>query len=221
MNNSFLLCVITFTLISCGSTQPDGRPSQDRFVECGVTDEEYDRLMTLPQKDFDQDFRGGWRAVSRQEDCNSVAGYLIEDYIQKHDIIPLSGNNILFWHAGQTHANSGNYERAIVFFTDAYTPNLHPDEHGYEWGLYAEGTIAFLQDDLISLTAKRDTLAAIEVSEAAKQSRRKFLLDNPNITMPEGFIDEPQNLTPLNNLIACFGRPYEEAYHGKCEKTAN
>ena len=34
--------------------------------------------------------------------------------------------------------------------------------------------------------------------------------------MPEGFVDEPANLSVVRGLLNCFGQPYAKAYGGKC-----
>lgn len=80
------------------------------------------------------------------------------------------------------------------------------------WNLYVDGTIAFLTQDRSGLEAATDSLAAIEVSESEKEERRRFLEDNPDITMRDGFVDEPAFLSVLAGLLNCFGQPYSAAY---------
>jgi len=98
-------------------------------------------------------------------------------------------------------------------FSGAYKPDPHK---GRAWNLYADATIAFLQQDKAALQKAHDTLAALPVSEEEKASRRQFLKDNPNVTLPDGFIDAPQNLSPVRDFLNCFDRPYAEAY-GQCK----
>ena len=52
-----------------------GRPSGEQFslVDCGVDQAERDRLMALDVRSFDQDFDGGWRAVSYRDGCELAA----------------------------------------------------------------------------------------------------------------------------------------------------
>ena len=193
------------------------RPSVQAFVDCGVTDAEYTRLMALPQHDFDQDMDGGWRAIAYEDGCESVAGYLIEDYIVKYDIKPHADNDILFWHVGQMHANADNYERAKLFFSKSYEPGLSPEEHGYEWALYAEGTIAFLDKDRPALEEAIDRLAKVPVDPERIAAVKKMQAENPKMSFPEGFPEKPLNLIALEGLLGCFEAPYSKAYGKRCE----
>ncbi len=186
---------------------------QDAFKACGVDEAEYYRLMDLSYKDFDQDFKGGWRQISYKEGCHVSAARLLKSYTANSRYEFESNHSTLRWHTGQVLAGSGNYDEALTFFKRTYK-----EEDGQEdWNLYVEGTIAFLEKDKAALEAARDELATIPVPEKLKEARRKFLKDNPNITMPEGFIDEPGNLSVLDKLIKCFDEPYSVAY-GACKK---
>lgn len=182
------------------------------FERCGVDNVEFDRQLSLSQKDFDQDFTGGWRAIDYKDGCNNAAGELIKAYMLYSAPHPPKQMRILRWHAGQTKASAGQIGEAIALFAGSYNPD---PERGTEWNLYVDATIAFLQKDKAALQHAHDTLAATTVSENTKEQRRKFLNDNPNITMPKGFVDEPLNLSPVRDLLNCFDRPYSEAY-GKC-----
>lgn len=219
MKHLYITALAASILASCTSepVPETTRPSPQAFVDCGVTDAEYFRLMALPQNDFDQDMDGGWRAIAYEDGCESVAGYLIEDYIVKYDIQPHTDNDILFWHVGQMHAHADDYERAKIFFEQSYLPDTPPDEHEYEWALYAEGTIAFLDKDRPALEAAIDKLAKIPVDPQRIASVRKMQAENPKVTFPEGFPEKPLNLIALEGLLGCFDQPYSEAYGKKCK----
>jgi len=191
-----------------------GLTLQPEMQKCGVDQGEFDRLLALPQEGFDQDFTGGWRAISNKDGCNNAAAEMIKAYILYSVPHPPNNLSILRWHAGQTKAGAGEYDEAAALFAGTYKPDTDPSP---EWDLYVKATIAFLQNDLPALQIAHDTLAAFPVAEEVKSARRQFLKDNPNITMPDNFVDEPQNLSPVKNLLACFGKPYSEAY-GNCEK---
>jgi len=186
--------------------------AQDAFKKCGVSETEYYRLLSLPYKEFDQDFTGGWRAVAKNKDCRDSAANLLKSYTANFEYEFKSNHTTLEWHTGQVLAGSGNYEEALIFFKRSYKS----DEDQKDWNLYVDGTIAFLKKDKLALQAARDKLAAIPVPEKLKAARRKFLKDNPNITMRDGFVDDPGNLYILDDFIECFNESYSVAYN-KCE----
>lgn len=113
---------------------------------------------------------------------------------------------------GKKKASAGKYDEAISLFKGTYKSD---HEHGEAWNLYVDSTIAFLRNDLSKLKQAHDSLSNLPVSEEKKESRRKFLKDNPNIAMPDGFVDQPSNLAPVEALVKCFGQPYSKAY-GNC-----
>jgi len=228
------LAAAALTLSACGvkaeenaadsikTTPPQAAPDvyadyplsvRDQFQACGVNEDEFYRLMGLSYKAFDQDFKGGWREVDYKETCQEAAAHLIKSYITLHDYHYKSQRGTLMWHTGQVLAGAGKYDDAIVYFSQTYKSEANQAP----WNLYVDGTIAFLQKDKTRLIALRDELAAMPVSEDLKAARRKFLKDNPEINMPDGFIDDPQNLSVMNDLIACFDQPYSKAY-GKCNR---
>lgn len=181
------------------------------LTACGVDADALDRQLALDLEAFDQDMNGGWRAVSRREGCEAAAGDLITAYLRFSAPTPPDRIRKLRWHAGQVLAAAGRVAEARAYFAGSY--DAEPDT---EWNLYVDATLAFIDEDREALQAARDALAAREVSEEMKAARRRFLAENPDINMPEGFVDEPQNLTVVERLLACIGRPYGEAY-GECE----
>jgi len=219
MKHIALITITAATLIGCTAkpAEQSSRPDAQAFIDCGVTDAEFTRLMDLPQKAFDQDMDGGWRVIANKDNCYSVAGYLIEDYIEKYAIEPYTGDNILFWHVGQMHANADDYERAKLFFSKSYLPGLPPQQHGYEWALYAEGTVAFLDKDRPALEEAIDKLAKIPVDPERIAAVKKMQDENPNVSFPEGFPEKPLNLIALEGLLGCFDAPYSQAYGKRCK----
>ena len=181
---------------------------------CGIDNNELIRLLNLPYDQFDQDFDGGWRAISYKQDCKYAAQRIIELYILFNtDTKHLRG---LRWHAGQLAAGLGNSTIAIAFFNASMHNEIEATESQRSWNLYAKGSIAFLNRDKARLRDIRNELATIPVSKKEKLMRQKFLEENPNVIMPNGFLEQPQNLPVLDNLLRCFDPPYDKAYGGDC-----
>lgn len=186
---------------------------QRALTDCGVDAPALEALLQLDQRAFDQDFSGGWRKVSSKPGCSIAAGHVIKAYIlYAHPIVP-SDLGILRWHAGQAYASGGDYDKALAFFAGTYNADASDDDE--LWNLYVDATIAFLQGDADALNDAYTTLSAMTPSEEEKAARRKFLADNPTITMPDGFVDEPQNLSVVRCLKANLGKSYRDAYRAR------
>ncbi|MEJ2535195.1 MAG: hypothetical protein P8008_06950 [Gammaproteobacteria bacterium] len=225
-----LLCLFSFALLVAGcerdapapAADAPSRPSlfmslsgpeQETLQNCGVGPQELDRYLLLPQEQFDQDFEDGWRKVSEREECREAASALIQAYL-RYSVRPVEDLEILRWHAGQLEAMSGNAMEAIALFRGTYRESADPSD--VAWRLYARATIAFLQRDRKILSALRDELAALPVPEEETAARLQFQEDNPDVSMPEGFVEEPENLTVLDRLLRCFDSDYASAYNGDC-----
>lgn len=179
------------------------------LATCDVDGAEFDRLMALPQKAFDQDFQGGWRPIGDTEGCYDAAGDLILAYMAYSVPVAPDRLQILRWHAGQMKAFAGKNTDALALFAGTYEA-----EDDVEWKYYVDATLAFLKQDLSGIETAYEKLSTFEVSDESKASRQRFLDENPNITMPDGFLTEPANLLVIKRLSDCFGRPYKEAYRG-------
>lgn len=182
---------------------------RDTLLTCGVDAAAFDGLVRLPQQDFDQDFDGGWRSVAERDGCNDAAGELILAYMHYSAPRPPTDMSILRWHAGQMKAYAGKTEQALALFAGTYG-----DSDDLAWNLYVDATLAFLQNDLAGIETAYAQLSGLDVSEELQAARQKFLDDNPQVTMPDGFVTEPQNLSVVSDLRDCFGKPYSEAYGG-------
>lgn len=179
-----------------------------RLEACGVHAERLDTLLSLDQQAFDQDFSGGWRTVAARQGCDAATADLIEVW---RDHSPnMESPSILHWHAGQMRAYAGDYEAAVALFDASRFDQP-------EWTLYVDASIAFLQRDRAALQAARDALATLTPSAEEIAARRRFLEDNPQITMPEGFVEQPQNLNVVDRLLNCFEGSYAGAYSGECD----
>jgi hypothetical protein len=153
-----------------------------------------DRLLSLDEKSFDQDMRGGWRTLADDPRCYLAAADLIRDYREVHHV---SGTTLV-WHEGQMRASAGQTNGAIALFEQSRKAH---DPSG--WNFYVDGTIAFLQHDRRALQIARDKLAALPTPA------------DWHPVGPDGKpfpIKWPPNLNVLEGLLKCFGRSYEEAY---------
>lgn len=210
-----MLAAAAFVLTSAFAVLPEA--AQAELKRCGVDAAELDRLLALDEQAFDQDQKGGWRAIKRKDGCGKAAGEAIKAYILYSVPTPPRDHEILRWHAGQALAIAGFEQEALPFFRGSYG-RTGKEEGGKKdaYDYYIDATIAFIENDEEALLAAREALAAFVPSEEEQAFRRKFLADNPNITMPEGFVDQPQNMTVVDDLIACFGKPYGETYGSDC-----
>lgn len=236
MKNIYLISFIAIALIGCNTSNPEpslgteisssqsntpqsapdefsaySEEAQSEFIKCGVDEDEFYRLIGLSYRDFDQDFDGGWRAIDYKDGCKIAAQNMLKSYLTYHAYKHQSERSMLMWHTGQVLAGDNKYDEAVKYFRQTYKSG----DHSTEWNLYVDATLAFLRKDKSALISARDTLALQPVSDEMKASRREFLKQNPNVFWPEGFVDEPQNLSVVNKLIKCYNEPYSVAY-GKC-----
>ncbi len=181
-----------------------------RMLACGIDAPELERLINLQQSGFDQDFDGGWRPYGSTDGCAYATGELILTYLTYSPHVETDGVGMLRWHAGQMFASAGAYDRAILLFVAA--KNDEPSA----WNAYADATIAFLRGDREAIEAARDALLEFAPSPEEQAANQRFLDENPNIRMPDGFVTDPPNLPVVDRLIACWGEDYWTAYTG-CE----
>jgi hypothetical protein len=184
-----------------------------RMAACGIDALELERLINLEQQDFDQDFDGGWRSYGGAEDCQIATGDLILAYLMYSPHVEADGLAILRWHAGQMFAAGGAYDRAIALFVAA------KDDEASAWNAYADATIAFLRGDRAATETARQALLAFAPTEAEQAARQRFLDENPNVRMPQGYVTDPVNLPVVDRLLECWGSAYWTAYRGDCDAT--
>lgn len=157
------------------------------------------QVLGLSQQAFDQDLQGGWRAVSARDECVAAAADLIRDYRERHRL----NDTILFWHEGQLRASDGQTEAAIALFERS---RKEPAD-AFGWNQYVDATIAFLRNDRPALLAARASLAGLpRPAGFAPRDPQGHPID----------LSWPMNLNVVDGLIACFGRPYREAYGTAC-----
>ncbi|MCP2671846.1 hypothetical protein NHF40_12985 [Maricaulaceae bacterium EIL42A08] len=181
-----------------------------RMAACGIDAPELERLINLPQQDFDQDFNGGWRPYGNMDGCQIATAELILTYLTHSAQVEPDDLGILRWHAAQMFASGGDYDAAIPLFVAAKSAEASA------WNAYADATIAFLRGDYDAIIAAREALMDFAPSPDEQAANQRFLDENPNIRMPDGFVTDPPNLPVVDRLIACWGMDYWTAYTG-CE----
>jgi hypothetical protein len=128
-------------------------PQRLALQRCDVDADGFDRLLTMDQAAFDQDFDGGWRAVAKAQGCRLAAATVIEAYLLHSRPSPPPSSMLLRWHAGQMLAMEGLTNRALAYFQGTYKQGDDPDTPA--WNLYVDATIAFLRGDRAGLEAAR------------------------------------------------------------------
>lgn len=169
-------------------------------------------LLALDVRTFDKARGAGWRLVGNRRGCEAAAADLIRDYrvanagkLVEGRVDDLRG---LMRHESQLRAAAGQVEAAVRLRERARYGGDRPDQ------LYDEATIAFLKKDRAKLGAVRAELAGLPkpawFEEAAARAQAKHGLA----------VTWPPNLDVVDGLIACFDRPYAEAYSQSCREPA-
>jgi hypothetical protein len=179
------------------STTPPACPTIDHMA-----------LMAMDVKAFDQTLHAGWRVVGDVEGCEGLGADLIADYRNANAAALVNGNPQdiagLNWHEAQLRATAGQTERAIRLFQFSRVAFDEGD------ALYGQATIAFLEHNHDDLVAARAALAALPMppwfAAAAAQYRERT---GQTATWPA-------NLDVVDGFIACFDKPYREAYRDSC-----
>lgn len=163
-------------------------------------------LLALSPADFDQDLEGGWRPLGEKPECAAIAADLLAAYRKaRWGDLTQSELHTNYWHEGQLRAGLGQTQAA----TRLMMAGVNPEMSRSGFSDYALGTIAFLHQDRPGLIAARERLAALpkpaDFDQAAARFKAAYGLD----------LEWPANLKVLDGFIACFDRPYNEAY-GSC-----
>lgn len=167
-------------------------------------------LLALAPAAFDQDLEGGWRPLGEKPECAAVAADLLAAYSKaRWGELTQSELHTNYWHEGQLRAGLGQTSAA----TRLMMAGVNPEMSRSGFSDYALGTIAFLHQDRPGLLAARERLAATpkpaDFDRAAALFKATYGFD----------LEWPVNLKVLDGFIACFDRPYNEAY-GSCAAAA-
>ena len=158
-------------------------------------------MMAMSPHDFDQT-DAGWRSLDR-EGCEAGVADVIARFRAEHAEAMADGSgDALIWHEGQLRAAAGQTEAAITLLLhgrDAESDATQP---------YVDATVAFLRRDRPALLAARERLMALPVPPRFQSAVDRFKATYPDLPAPTG----PLNLDKVDGFIACFDRPYSEAY---------
>jgi hypothetical protein len=167
-------------------------------------------MLSLDEQAFDQDLAGGgggWRKLAGMPGCELVAADLLADYRRAHP----ASSSTLTWHEGQMRAFAGDYGHAIGLLESARKP---PEQDKGGWNPYVDATVAFLARNKTGLLSSRDRLAVVAFpSDTDMPPLKNGYIEIPaQDGQPAMKIRWPPNLDVVDGLIACFDKPYAQAY---------
>ncbi len=143
---------------------------------------EFEALFELSYDFFDQDIPfGGWRGI---EDDFQAAMIIDAYHLQHYDTLDLTQHRMLYFHAGQSYAFAGINNLALDRFKKSIMTEEQQD-YKERWNAYAQGTIAFIANDMDNLVAAKERLKQVDPGNNG-------------------------TLVILENLIEGFGKPYHE-----------
>jgi hypothetical protein len=185
-------------------------PTDITAPECRVDRE---ALLNLPYEAFEHDINGGWRPLGAVKGCEAATADLLRDYRLRNGGT-VAGQRIewvtsLLRHESQLAAASGQIDRAIAL------RRAGRGSPAWESYYYDNATIAFLKRDRAQLLENRAKLAAVPKAEGHDAGVAAFekKYGKPGPTWPP-------NLDVVDGFIACFDRPYAEAYSFACREKA-
>lgn len=166
-------------------------------------------MMALPLREFDQT-DAGWRALD-VEGCEIVAAEAIAHYrTSNRDALADEYLGNLIWHEGQLRAAAGQTDQAIALMLSTHAETTD------SFAAYVDATVAFLRRDRDALIAARQRLSSLPEPGYYRESVERFRAAYPDLPPPTW----PPNLSFVDGLIACFDRPYSEAYGCDAEEEA-
>ncbi len=112
---------------------------------------EYEKLMQMTYKEFDQTQNEGWR---KYRDDHDLQVRLLHDYIEKNKAPEQS----LRWHLGQIYGMKNDNDNAIKFFEQCYYDDVAESPGKRAWNYYVGGSIAFIKKDVATFDKYLDSL---------------------------------------------------------------
>ncbi|MDP3737038.1 MAG: hypothetical protein Q8R02_06595 [Hyphomonadaceae bacterium] len=178
--------------------------------QCGV---DLGKHMNLTFDEFDQNLDAGWREIANKPGCQQAGADLIALYRDQQLAQQAAG---LDWHEAQLRAAAGETGKALDLFRRnlAFKKANAEDAGAAADVLYGEATIAFLERDRKTLQAKRDALAALPKPDWFEVTAANFRKKFPDA---KAVMAWPTNLNVVDGFIACFDKPYTEAYSFNCQ----
>lgn len=163
-------------------------------------------MMRLDAEAFDSTPGSGWRVVGDIEGCEAAAAELIAQYRVNRIEAQRKG---LLHHEAQLRAAAGQTEAAISLLDDVRAMETLP-----EMVAYHDAELAFLRNDLAGLRSARERLMSVPAPEGFADAVARFRENYPTLPPPSW----PLNIEVVDGFIACFGRPYREAYSARCRR---
>ena len=167
------------------------------LADCRQAD---DAMIALPLDDFDQG-ENGWRSLDAAG-CELAAADGIKLYRDRNAATVANKDSTLIWHEAQLRASAGQTDAAVELMLrrrETASRSIRP---------YTDATIAFLRRDREGLLAARDALIALPEPQAFREAANRYAASYPDLPP----LTWPLNLDVVDGLIACFDRPYAEAY---------
>lgn len=161
-------------------------------------------LLALDGQAFDQDLNGGWRSIAYKPGCETAAADLLRDYRAAH---PQEPDRILYWHEGQLRAMTGDTAGALPLLDHSRDPR--DTSRAQAWNAYVDATLAFLRHDRPALLAARDRLSHVPRPPEPDETGSAMKM-----------VAWPMNMGVVDGLVACFSKPYADAYGGACDEPA-
>ncbi len=208
-----MLCALL--AVGAGSAHAQAQAVQKSDKECGA--DEPGEYLSLPVEEFDRTLGKGWRIVGDVEGCERAGANLIAAYRDEVLAQRIAG---LDWHEAQLRASAGEVDKAIALFErNLAFRHLSAAETGhYADVLYGEATVAFLRGDRSLLEQKRSELAALPRPDWFDALATEYRARSP---AGAATLAWPMNLNVVDGLLACFGKPYREAYSFACQSGRN
>lgn len=186
-------------------TPPPSAPMAPQLssAECGV------RLGKYLEMGFDQfDQRDeGWREIAKKRGCETAAADLTKQYREWM----MSRMDGLIGHEAELRASAGDTANGLGLFRERQA--MQDDDPINR--LTNEAVIAFLEGDKDRLVAARERLAAVPQPPeflAAVEAARK------STGRPDLQLTWPLNLSMVDSLVRCFGKPFKVAFVYRCDE---
>jgi len=158
-------------------------------------------MLALPLEDFDQG-DAGWRSLDR-EGCEAVVADAIGNYRElNREALAGEDTSTLVWHEGQLRAAAGQTDAAIALMLQGR------DEESDAIQPYVDASIAFLRQDRSALEAAHARLMALPVPDYFTRAAERYAATYPDLPP----LTWPLNRDKVEGFLACFDRPYREAY---------
>lgn len=158
-------------------------------------------MFDLSLNDFDQG-DDGWRALDA-EGCEAVVADAIARYREiNREALDGEEAGTLVWHEAQLRATAGQTDAAIALMLQGR------DEESDAIQPYVDASIAFLRQDRPALDAAYARLMAMPAPDYFIRAAERYAATYPDLPP----LSWPLNRDKVEGFIACFDRPYREAY---------